>query len=144
MNLKDYFESRHGLGVLATADGEGNVDVAVYARPHFLAEDDREVAFIMNDHLSHANLQANPQAAYLFHEEGGGYRGVRLHLSKVKEETDPERIAAFRRRCSAEECDEGNAKKNQFLVHFRVERVRPLVGEACSEKACCGCGSSGV
>ena len=143
MGLKDYFESHDGLGVLATADSDGKVDVAVYARPHFLSGDDSEVAFIMNDHLSHANLQSNPQAAYLFREEGGGYRGVRLHLSKLKEETDSERIAAFRRRCSAEECDEENAKKNQFLVHFRVERVRPLVGEESSEKSCCGCGSSG-
>lgn len=139
MSLKDYFESHDGLGVLATADGEGKVNVAVYARPHFLNGDDNEVTFIMNDHLSHANLETNPQAAYLFREEGGGYRGKRLHLTKVSEETDPQRIAAFRRRCTAEECDEENAHKKQFLVNFRVERVRPLVGEESSEKACCGC-----
>jgi hypothetical protein len=140
MSLKDYFESHDGLGVLATADNEGKVDVAVYARPHFINGDDNEVAFIMNDHLSHANLQTNPQAAYLFREEGGGYDGKRLYLSKLREQTDPELIAAFRRRCTAEECDEENAKKKQFLVHFRVERVRPLIGDDCSNKACCAGG----
>lgn len=129
MSLREYFETRDGLGVLATADADGRVDVAVYARPHFSEEDEDTLTFIMNDHLSHANLRSNPHAAYLFREEGGGYRGRRLYLTKLSEETDPERIAAFRRRCTAEECDECRAKKIQFLVHFRVNGVRPLVGD---------------
>ena len=44
MDLKDYFETARGLGVLATADSDGNVDVAVYSRPHFIDGD--SVAFI--------------------------------------------------------------------------------------------------
>ena len=49
MNLKDYFENAKGVGVLATADADGKVNVAVYARPHFLdSEDDKTAAFIMN------------------------------------------------------------------------------------------------
>ena len=57
-----------GTGVLATADADGKVDVAIYSRPHFLGEDDTEIALIMNDKLSHDNVDANPNAAYLFIE----------------------------------------------------------------------------
>ena len=64
MKRSEYFEKTKGTGILATADGTGQVDAAVYARPHFL--DEQTVAFIMADRLSHKNLQSNPHAAYLF------------------------------------------------------------------------------
>jgi hypothetical protein len=34
MSLTEYFLTTEGVGVLGTADVEGNVDMAVYARPH--------------------------------------------------------------------------------------------------------------
>jgi hypothetical protein len=36
MDVKTYFENTKGSGILATADKDGMVDAAVYARPHFL------------------------------------------------------------------------------------------------------------
>ena len=126
MNLADYFEKTEGLGVLATADGQGRVDAAVYSRPHFLGED--KAAFIMPDRLTHRNLQSNPRAVYLFHEDAPGYAGKRLHLTKVGEDRDPERVEALRRRDSApakHPCQQAAP----FLVSFQVDRVRPLVGE---------------
>ena len=57
MQLKEYFNDTKGLGVLATADGEGKVDAAIYARPHFM--EDGTLAFIMRDRLTHHNLQSN-------------------------------------------------------------------------------------
>ena len=60
MNLKTYFEETKGMGVLSTADGEGRVNAAVYARPHVM--DDGSLAFVMRDRLSHNNLQSNPRA----------------------------------------------------------------------------------
>jgi hypothetical protein len=126
MKLSDYFDRAKGVGVLATADAEGKVNAAIYGRPHFLDPgDDRTVAFIMSDRLSHANLQANPHAAYLFMEEGEDYPGKRLALVKIKEETDDQKIKSLRRRPLPPECEEGEMR---FLVHFRVESVRPLVG----------------
>lgn len=126
MNLKDYFENAKGVGVLATADADGKVNVAVYARPHFLdSEDDTTAAFIMNERLSYANVQANPNAAYLFIEEGEGYVGKRLSLAKIREEDDVEKIKSIRRRNLPDECDEG---KKRYLVHFRIDGVRPLIG----------------
>jgi hypothetical protein len=68
MKLKKYFNTNKGIGVLSTADSEGKVDAAMYARPHFM--DDGTLAFIMRDRLSHDNLQSNPHATYLFKKEG--------------------------------------------------------------------------
>ena len=126
MTLCEYFESAKGIGMLATANASGEVDVAIYARPHFL--DEQTVAFIMADRLSHKNLQTNLHAAYLFVEHGEGYKGRRLHLTKIDEETDPQKIQAMRRRPLPTEC--GVESESRFLVHFRIDRVRPLVGDS--------------
>ena len=127
MKLNEYFDNARGIGVLATSDDRGKVNAAVYSRPHFLGGNDREVAFIMNDRLSHDNLQSNPQAAYLFVEESKGYVGKRLLLTKIREETDPGKIRATRRRQRPSEWEDPGAEK-KFLVYFQVEATRPLVG----------------
>lgn len=124
MNLKDYFDNTEGTGILATADGQGKVDAAVYARPQVM--DDGSISFIMLDRLSHHNLQSNPHAAFLFLEAGGRYQGVRLFLEKLREDTDPELIAQYSRRCPV---PEGNPSKEQkFLVTFRVNRLLKVLG----------------
>jgi hypothetical protein len=124
MSLQEYFESTKGLGVLATSDSEGNVDVAVYARPHVM--EDGSLAMIMRDRLSHKNLQSNPKAAYLFKEEGAGYKGKRFFLKKIKEEQDSERIKELRRRTYPD--DDAIHAESKFLVFFSVEKELPLIG----------------
>jgi hypothetical protein len=125
MNLGEYFQKAKGrVAVLATSDQEGKANVAVYATPHVI--DERTVAFIMRDRLSHANLQANPHAAYLFLEDQDGYQGLRLYLTKVREEQDSDLLFALRRRESP--ADRGADKGPLFLVFFQVDRVLPLVG----------------
>jgi hypothetical protein len=122
MSLKEYFEGTKGLGVLSTADGDGKVDSAIYARPHFM--EDGTLAMIMRDRLSHHNLQSNPHATYLFKEEGPGYRGKRLFMTKVREEENTELLESLRRRKT--EYGEGEAR---FLVFFKVDKELPLVGD---------------
>ena len=125
MKLSEYFEQAKGIGVLATADPEGKVNVAVYARPHFLDDhDDSTCAFIMSDRASHDNVKANPHAAYLFAEEGEDYLGKRLTLTMVREEMDIEKIQSIRRRRVPPISEEGM----KHLVYFRIDGVRPLVG----------------
>lgn len=123
MDLKEYFDNTKGTGVMATADSGGQVDAAIYARPHVL--ENGTLAAVMRDRLTHANLQTNPHALYLFIEDGPGYRGKRLNLTKIAEDDDPQRIAALSRRKKS--ADDGGKR---FLVIFRVDRVRPLVGDA--------------
>jgi hypothetical protein len=125
MSLADYFENAKGRGVLATADLQGRVDVAVYSRPHFI--DEETVAYIMTDRLTHANLQTNPHAAYLFVETGKELAGARIYLTKIKEETDPEAIAKIRWRKSYT-IPEDQQMEKRFLVYFHVDKVLPLSG----------------
>jgi hypothetical protein len=125
VNLSDYFQTSKGRGVLATADSQGNVDVAVYSRPHFM--DDETVAWIMLDRLTHRNLQSNPHAAYLFMEEGERYVGRRLFLTKIREVTDPAVIEKVRFRKTYIVPEDQKAEP-RFLVYFRVDRILPLVG----------------
>lgn len=124
MNLGEYFETHRGVGVLASADAEGNVDLAVYARPHVL--EDGTVAFIMRDKLTHRNVRSNPRAVYLFLEEGPGYHGKRLYLTMTGEEQDTQLLESLRRRTYPKE--EENLAGPKFLVRFRVDRVIPAVG----------------
>ena len=121
MSLKDYFESNRGVGVLSTADRDGRVDSAIYSRPHLI--ENGTVAWIMRDRLSHSNLQSNPHASFLFKEDGDGYNGKRLFLTKVGEEQNTERLQSLRRRKSAY-----NDGEDRFLVFFKVDRELPLVG----------------
>lgn len=124
MKLNEYFAQANGVGVLSTADRDGKVDAAIYAKPHVM--DDGTLAFIMRDRLTHHNVQENPYAAYLFIEQGNGYKGVRLFLRKAREDTDPELIRKMTRRWLSPE--EDAAKGPKFLVYFQVEKVLDLIG----------------
>ena len=122
MELATYFESVKGRGVLATADSKGKVDLAMYARPHFL--DDQTVTFIMTEKLTHENLKSNPWAAYLFSEEQWPYQGRRLYLKKTKEEDNPDLADEICRRCDYSHYETGK----RYVVHFKIEKVLPLIG----------------
>ncbi len=124
MTLKEYFETTRGHGVLATANAQGQINMAMFARPHVM--DDGLLAFIMPHRLTHANLQENPHAAYLFWEEGPGYIGKRLYLTKIREEQDTPLLQSLRRRVYPPEQEK--AAGPRFLVFFRLEKELPLIG----------------
>ena len=130
MDIKEYFEKTTGSGILATSDSDGNVDAAIYSRPHVI--DDETVMFIMADRLSHRNIQSNPKAAFLFREDGAGYRGTRLYLEKISEEKNSPLIEQLR---SKKHGTNDGASKDRFLVRFRVTRVRPLTGDTTGERS---------
>ncbi len=126
MKLSEYFENIRGIGVLATADACGVVNAAIYGLPYFLnAEDETAIAFIMGDRKSHDNVRSNPSAAYLFIEKGEEYQGKRLTLTKIGEDADQEKILSIcRRKSTADE----EQDKIRFLVYFRIDSIRPLIG----------------
>jgi len=124
MSLADYFQSIKGMGILATSDSDGNVDVALYARPYVI--DENTIAFSMLERLSYANVQSNPRAAYMFVERGEGYAGKRLYLTRIGEEKEPERIKAIKQQhLKVFNPDE----TNKHLVYFTVDKIRPLIGD---------------
>jgi len=123
MGLRNYFENTEGLGVLATADGDGKVNLAIYARPHVM--EDGSLVFIMTDRLTHKNIQSNPYATYLFKENVSGYRGKRIYLTKIREEENSPLIDSLSRRPFP--FDTGS-KGSKYLVYFKLQRERPLIG----------------
>jgi len=130
MDIGEYFKDIKGHGVLATADAQGCVNLAIYARPHIM--DPETIAFIMPDRLTHHNLQSNNNASYMFMEEGRGYKGIRLFLTKVREEKDTELLHSIRRKRYASE--KGEEEDSRFLVFFRVDKILPLIGSKSVDK----------
>ncbi len=126
MNLSDYFENANGLGILATANEDGMVDLAIYSKPHVI--DETTIAFIMRERLTRQNLKSNPHAAYMFVEQGKGYAGKRLYLTKIREESNTSVVEMFRKKqpaiCSP------NDDSNKYLVHFQIDDICPLVGNS--------------
>ena len=125
MNLVDYFEKAEGIGILATCDPGHQVDMAIYAKPQMV--DDKTLAFVMKERLSHQNLRSNLQAAYMFIEDGKNYRGLRLYLTMVREEKNQTLVAAMREKqlCIYPSTDDSD----KFLVFFHIDGIRPLVGD---------------
>ncbi len=123
MSLSEYFEKTAGLGILATSNAEGNVDVALYARPYII--DEQTIAFSMLERRSFDNIQSNPKAAYMFVGQGEEYEGIRLYLVKTGEETDAERISKIKEQHKNRYSTESAGK---HLVYFKITETRPLVG----------------
>jgi hypothetical protein len=121
MDVLSYFKNVRGYGILATADEKGKPNLAIYSRPHVMK--DGNIAFIMLERLTHSNLQSNPKAAYLFMESGEGLKGLRLYLSKVRDEKDSELLYKLRRVKY-----EGDEDEVRYLVFFEIDKVLPLVG----------------
>jgi hypothetical protein len=127
MSLQEYFENTQGMGILATSDNKGVIDTAVYGRPHFI--DEQNCIFLMADKLSHKNIQENPKASYAFIQKDEHYKGKRLYLIKTKESDDSALVEELRRKKHGCQCDKD---KKTFVVYFKVDSVRPLVGD-CAE-----------
>ena len=125
MELSEYFESTKGIGILATSDSQGGVNQAIYARPHVV--DDDTIVLIMANRLSYSNLKSNPQASYLYIENGDGYKGKRLYLEMIREDNAPELVESLRRRKRKDgHCDDDGAGSS--AVYFKINNVRPLIG----------------
>lgn len=121
MKLAEYLDNTEGTGILSTAGGKGEVNGAVYGRPHILDRD--VIAFVMRERLSRANLLENKSAHYLFLEENSKSRGVRLYLDMIDETDDIEEVKSFSRRKI--NTDDG---ENRYLVTFKVRKVLSVLG----------------
>jgi len=124
MILKNYFTEHTGTGVLATADEAGNVNTAIYAKPHVF--DDSTIGFIMRDRLSRKNVLENGYASYLFHQSGPSFQGVRLKLRFLGESTDQDLLSSLSRR--SKNAGDSTSNEQRFLVKFMVEKGLSLIG----------------
>jgi hypothetical protein len=125
MTLREYLDRKEGKSILSSANAEGMPTSTISSKTHVL--DDGTIAFVMSERLTHENLKSNPYASYTFIEEGYGYKGIRLYLKKIKEDTDNELIEKMKRRHLTP--GEDKAEGPKFLVHLRVDKILPLIGE---------------
>ncbi len=124
MDLKEYFSTTLGTGVISTADSDGKVNSAIFSRPHVY--DDGTVAFLMRERLIRHHLQSNPYASFLFIEKTPGHKGIRLHLKKIREEYDAEIIDKMRQRKASSK--KSPPKEPIHLIRFSIEKILPLLG----------------
>lgn len=124
VNLAEYFAKNPGVGILATADAQGRVDLAVYETPEVI--DDKTISLNMLDRLSYQNLKSNPNAAYMFLEASGNWNGKRLYLKKIAEMPGIERVRELKKNNLPLP---DPALTSKFHVRFTVERIRPAVGD---------------
>lgn len=116
------FSGKTGTGIISTAGKQGNVNGAIYARPHVL--DNSTILFITRDRLTRANLNENPHAHYLFIENASGKEGIRLNLLKIDESDDQEKIAPLLKRPGSEYPSD----EKRYLLTFKVENAITLLG----------------
>ncbi len=126
MSLQQYFSTTEGLGILSTADENGQPNAAVFSRPHVI--DEQTVAFIMAPRKSKENVSRTNKACFLFKEDSQGYKGKRLYLTKVSEVTDTAQVDEFRRLHSKRNYERYKDLKSS-VVTFHVDRVLPLIGD---------------
>ena len=118
MDLHNFFETNTGTGVLSTASATGEVNSAIYARPHI---ENGRALFLCLKRKNFENLQQNPHAYYLFRADTQGYEGVRLELLLQEIQEDEEKIKALRRR-------HANINEKEYLLVFDITNTLPLIG----------------
>ncbi|MFC1781223.1 pyridoxamine 5'-phosphate oxidase family protein [Planctomycetota bacterium] len=124
MSLSDYFQTTKGVGILATSYSDGNVDMAIYARPYII--DEKTIAFSMLERTSYTNILSNPKAAYMFIEDSQGYNGKRLYITKTCEETDAKKIEQIKSQYL--DRHKSSPESARHLIYFSIDKIRPLVG----------------
>ena len=123
MNLNELFQ-QNGLAVIATADAQGNVNTAVYARPHVI--DETTLVWGMTERRTYRNILQNPHASFLFKTSTPGFNGVRLALRLIKTEEEGELLEQIRRNADAA-VGPGTGEAIRHAAWFTVTEVRPLV-----------------
>jgi Pyridoxamine 5'-phosphate oxidase len=123
MDLADLF-THPGLGVMSTSSPDGNVNSAVYARPHII--DETTLVWGMTDKRTYQNLTRNPHAAFLFKTNGPGFSGVRLALELLRTEESGALLDTIKAN-TEEIVGPGSGAAVTHAAWFKVIEVRPLI-----------------
>jgi hypothetical protein len=130
MNKKqvmEMFNRENRIGVLATANSNGDVNAAVFGSPRMIDED--TVIMAIGENRSFKNLQENPKASFIVVEPGqtpASWKGVRLYLEVDSFERYGEVLDSFRENIRKVAGDR-SAEAIQAAIRFKVVDVRPLI-----------------
>ncbi len=125
--LMDYFNKKPRIGALATADGTGNVNAAVFGSPRMM--DENTVVMGIGRNRSFAYLKENPRAVFIIMEPGDGpmeWNGIRVYLTVDSIETEGELFDEFRAGI-ARAAGEKSAEMMHALIRFSITEVRRLI-----------------
>jgi len=125
--LMEQFNRQPRLGTLATSDGQGRVNNAVFSALQMV--DEQTVMMAIGDNRTYANLQLNPRGAFIFFEPAESpydWQGARVYLKMEQAaEEGPvfEQMVAIVRQMAGDQA----ADNVKAAVTVGIEDVRPLI-----------------
>lgn len=125
-NLMEYFNKQPRLGVLSTANKEGEVNSAYFGSPRMM--NDTTIIVGLGKNKTFANLQENPHACYMIMEPGKTlfeWKGLRIYLKMTECQISGETLDMMKKQIS-EKAGEAAGKMIYAAVTFSVGAIRPL------------------
>jgi len=125
--LMELFNKYPRIGALATANKEGDVNVAVFGSPRMV--DENTVVMGIGNNRSYRNLQRNPKAVFIVMEPGEtvtDWKGARVYLEAVDLDTDGEFYDQTKQHITKSSGVQA-VKMIQAAVRFKITEVRPIV-----------------
>lgn len=125
--LMELFNRYPRIGALATANKEGDVNVAVFGSPRML--DENTVVMGIGQNRSFRNLQRNPKAVFIVMEPGdtvADWKGARVYLEAVDMEIEGE----FYNQIKGNIAKVAGQKAGDMIhaaIRFRITEIRPIV-----------------
>ena len=130
MDRKDVmrmFNKQPRVGVLATANKNGETDAAVFGSPRMIDED--TVIMAIGENRSARNLKENPKATFIVVEPGESlqeWKGVRVYLEVASFEGYGELLDSLREKIRKMAGDQ-SANAVKAAIRFKITEVRPLI-----------------
>ena len=125
--VMELFNKQPRIGSLATSNGKGDVNVAVFGSPTLT--DENTVVMGIGNNRSLSYLKENPKAVFIVMEPGRTameWKGIRVYLEASVIETEGELLDTMRAKI-AEKAGESASKMIQAAIRFTVTNVRPLL-----------------
>ena len=125
--LMELFNKYPRIGALATANREGDVNVAVFGSPRMV--DENTVVMGIGENRSYRNLQRNPKAVFIVMEAGEtvmDWKGARVYLEAVDLVSEGEFYDQTKQHI-AKAAGVQAAKMIQAAIRFKITEVRPIV-----------------
>ena len=122
MNWKEILKL-DGIGIIGTADRDGNVNLAIYSPPQIIGED--RVVFGATARKTYENLMQNPKAMFMYIVKK--WEGIRMELELQKVEAEGEMLKEIKQHFKNIGYDK-LAEEIRYALYFKVTAVYPLKG----------------